>query len=80
MPTLLLKINDISIDQVSTFNFLGLHINSQQTWQTHVDEISEKISGVIGLICKLQYILPQNILLSLYNILILLQINDGILL
>ena len=76
MPTLELKINDISIDQVSTFNFLGLHINSQQTWQTHVDELSEKISGVIGLIYKLQYILPQNILLSLYNILILLQIND----
>ena len=27
VPTLELKINDSSIDQVSTFNFLGLHIN-----------------------------------------------------
>ena len=31
VPTLELKINDSSIDQVSTFNFLGLHINSQLT-------------------------------------------------
>ena len=59
VPTLELKINDSSIDQVSTFNFLGLHINSQLTWQTHMDEISKKISRVIGLIYKLQYILTQ---------------------
>ena len=31
VPTLELKINDSSIDKVSTFNFLGLHINSQLT-------------------------------------------------
>ena len=80
VPTLELKINDSSIDQVSTFNFLGLHINSQLTWQTHIDEISKKISRVIGLIYKLQYILPQKILLSLYNTLILPQINYCILL
>ena len=71
VPTLELKINDSSIDQVSTFNFLGLHINSQLTWQTHIDEIFKKISRVIGLIYKLQYILPRIILLSLYNTLIL---------
>ena len=32
VPTLELKINDSSINQVSTFNLLGLHINSQLTW------------------------------------------------
>ena len=32
VPSLELKINDSSIDQVSTFNFLGLHRNSQLTW------------------------------------------------
>ena len=80
VPTLELKNNDSSIYQVSTINFLGLHINSQLTWQTHIDEISKKISSVIGLIYKLQYILPQKILLSLYNTLILPQINYCILL
>ena len=80
VPTLELKINDSSIDQVSSFNFLGLHINSQLTWQTHIDEISKKMYRVIGLIYKLQYILHQKILLSLYNTLILPQINYCILL
>ena len=80
VPTLELKINESSFDQVSTFNFLGLHINSQLTWQTHIVEISKKISCIIGLIHKLQYILLQKIILSLYNTLILLQINYCILL
>ena len=58
VPTLELKINDSSIDQVSTFNFLGLHMNSQLTWQTHIDEISKKISRVIGLIinCNIYFL------------------------
>ena len=82
--TIYYKINDNSIDQVSTFNFLGLHINSQPTLQTLIDEISKKIDyplvSCLGLIYKLQYILPQKILLSLYNTLILPQINYCILL
>ena len=31
VPTLEIKINNNSIDQVSTFNFFGFHINSQLT-------------------------------------------------
>ena len=32
VPNLDLNINGSTIDQVSTFKFLGLHINSQLTW------------------------------------------------
>ena len=64
---------------VSTFKFLGLHINSQLTWQTHINEISKRISRVIGLLYKMQNIPPKNILLSLYNTLILPHINYCIL-
>ena len=70
VPTLEFKINDSSIDRVSTFSFHGLHINSQLTWQTHIDEISRKIFRVIGLIYKLQYKLPKKILLSFFHKLI----------
>ena len=61
VPALELKINDItcSIDQISTFNFLSLHINSQLTWKTHIDEIFKKISRVTGLIFKLQFVFLQ---------------------
>ena len=63
VPTLDLNINGSTIDQVSTFKFLSLHINSQLAWQTHINEISKRISRVIGLLYKMQHILPKNILL-----------------
>ena len=75
VPNLNLNINGSTIDQVSTFMFLGLHINSQLTWQPHINEISKSTSRVIGLLYKMQHILPKNILLSLYNTLILPHIN-----
>ena len=43
VPTLESKINDSSIDQVSNLNFLGIDINSQLAWQTHINKISKKI-------------------------------------
>ena len=71
VPNLKLSINSRTIDQVTRFNFLGLHLNSQLTWHTHIEEISKKIPRVTGIIYKMQNILPSKILLSLYNTLIL---------
>ena len=79
VPNLKLSINGRTIDQVTRFNFLGLHLNSQLTWHTHIEEISKKISRVTGIIYKMQNILPSKILLSLYNTLILPHINYCIL-
>ena len=47
----------------------------EHTWNTHVEEISKKISRTIGVLKKLQLTMPKNILLSIYNALILPQIN-----
>ena len=79
VPNLKLSINGLTIDQVTRFNFLGLHLNSQLTCHTHIEEISKKISRVTGKIYKMQNILPSKILLSLYNTLILPHINYCIL-
>ena len=79
VPNLKLSINGRTIDQVTRFNFLGLHLNSQLAWHTHIEEISKKISRVTGIIYKMQNILPSKILLSLYNTLILPHINYCIL-
>ena len=71
VPNLKLSINSRTIDQVTRFYFLGLHLNSQLTWHTHIEEISKKIPRVTGITYKMQNILPSKILLSLYNTLIL---------
>ena len=58
-----LQINNSTIQSTSEFNFLGLHINTKLNWDTHVNVIGNKISRVIGIIKKLQFIFPKEILL-----------------
>jgi len=75
IPNLHLNINNNEIERVESFNFLGLHLNTHMTWNTHISVISKRISRVIGLIYKMKPILPFNIVLSLYNTLILPHLN-----
>ena len=74
-----LRINNNIINETDKFNFLGLHINSRLTWDSHIKEVSTKIIRTTGIIEKLQLTYPKNILLSIYNSLILLHINYCIL-
>ena len=50
---------------------LDKHLDSN----SHIDEISNKLSRTIGIINKLKYVLPQHVLLTLYNALMLPHIN-----
>ena len=74
-----LRINNNIINETDKFNFLGLHINSRLTWDSHIKEVSTKIIRTTGIIKKLQLTFPKNILLSIYNSLILPHINYCIL-
>ena len=66
-----LKINNIRIDRVSEFNFLGLIISSDLKWNKHIEHISLKISKVIGIMFRMKSILPSGILHTIYNTLIM---------
>ena len=48
IPVLQLRINNANIDEVQSFNFLGLQLCSDIAWNLHIDEISKKISRIIG--------------------------------
>ena len=74
-----LHVNNNDIEKVDNFNFLGLHLNTRLTWHTHVSEISKKISRAVGIIKKMQWIFPTEILLAIYNALVLPHINYCIL-
>ena len=75
-----IMINDTKIEYVCSFNFLGIHINDVVNWKSHVDHISRKIAKVIGILHRLKNFLPQNILLTIYNSLIVPHLNYGALL
>ena len=57
LPSFNIHINNVNIESVQNFNFLGLHLSSNMTWNfhIHVNEVSTKISRNIGILKKLTY-------------------------
>ena len=76
---LLDSIDRMHIEQVTEFNFLGLIIDSNLNWKAHLSAIGNKISRVIGLLRKLKYIFPKQVLHSIYNSLIMPHLNYSLL-
>ena len=44
-----IKINNIEINRISQFNFVGIILSADLKWKKHIDHISMKISKVIGI-------------------------------
>lgn len=77
--SLQLIMDNSEIDQVPNFDFLGLTLNENLSWKTHIDKISNKISRTIGILNRLKHFLPQQPKLFIYSSLILSHLNFGIL-
>ena len=71
---------DNLLNQVSTTKFLGIYVDEHLNFKYHIDQMLQKVSRSIGLLFKLKYFLPKNVLLTLYNSLILPYFNYGIVL
>ena len=67
IPPIAFSINNKLIAQVSTFNFLGIMLDSNILWTSHTNLVCMKLSKTIGIIKRLKYIFPNKILFSLYN-------------
>ena len=70
VPTLNLSINDNPIERVTNFNFLGITIDQNITWNDHISKISIKVARVIGILNKLKQIFLHKIMRTIYNSLI----------
>ena len=66
--------------QVHSTKFLGIYIDEHLSFSNHIDHVMNKISKSIGLLFKLNHFLPRNVLLSIYNTLLLPYFNYGIIL
>ena len=71
VPCLSFSLNGLEIEHVYNFNFLGLIINCHLDWKPHLNSIGINVARVIGLLRKLKYTLPIQVLRSIYNSLIL---------
>ena len=55
-------------------------LNEALSWKNHIAMVSNKISKVIGILYRLNYVIPESVLFTLYNSLIVSYINYGLLL
>ena len=78
VQTLLLQMDNKIIHKVLDFNFLGIHFNEQLNWKSHINTLSVKCCRILGILNKLNIILPQIIKIILYNSLMLPHLNYGI--
>ncbi len=68
----------VKLDRVNKTKFLGVTVDENLTWKSHIDNISKNISKGVGIISKLKYYVPEQVLYSLYCTLILPYINYSI--
>ena len=72
---LTLKIDNVIIEKVDEFNFLGLTVDTNLKWKRQSEKICNKCTKMIGILNILKYVLPLGIKIMLYNSLILPHIN-----
>ena len=64
------KINNCNIGQVCKVKFLGVWMDEQLTWKSHIIYISNKISKVIGILKKVRQSVSSKVLRNLYYALV----------
>ena len=72
-------INGNKIEHVAEFNFLGVVLDENLSFEPHINKIANKISRTLGTLSKLKRYLPQHTLVMLYNTLILPHLQYAIL-
>ena len=54
------KVDNMDLDEVSSFKYLGIAINNRLTWQDHVDQMFSKINKKLCLLKRIRYCLPSD--------------------
>ena len=69
--------NEISVNnivlwkRVHSLSFFGVTIDEFLDWKTHIKNVTLKVSRSIGVLSKLKFTVPQNVLMLLYNSIVL---------
>ena len=54
------------IQRKISVKFLGVLLDSNLRWKSHITELSKKLSRTIGIFCKIRHFVPLEILKALY--------------
>ena len=70
-----ISIDNVPIKRTEVIKFLGLYIDPLLSWSSHISKITTSVSKIIGVLYKIKYFVPDHVLKSLYNTLILPHLN-----
>ena len=62
-----LTINNFPIEQVSSTKSLGVSIDENLSWKTHIETVCKKISSALGLIKRIRDFVPFYTLSNIFN-------------
>ena len=65
-----LNINNTSLKEKPCIKYLGIMLDSNLNWKSHVNYISTKIKRSIGILSKMRYLVTLDVLINLYYTLI----------
>ena len=57
-----------TIDVVNNFNYLGIMLDANMSWKSHIAMVSNKLSRINKILHRLKYLYPQNILITPYRL------------
>ena len=73
-----IKFGNETIIQTNSSKFLGINIDQNLNFKSHVSTIAPKLSRTVGILYRLNKFFPKNILKNLYCSLFLANVNYGI--
>ena len=77
-PCFNLKINHESLEECSSYKYLGVFIDKNLTWKPHIESISKKVAKACGFLAKLRHSAGVDSLISVYYALIYSYLRYGI--
>ena len=70
-------LNMEKVELVFQYNFLGIEITHDLTWNAHINKIASKISRAVGILNRLKNVLPLQALKQIYHSLVTSRIYYG---
>ena len=62
-----LTFNNIPVAQKSSHKHLGMHLDKNLNFEEHLSKVETKVNKSVGIIRKLQNVLPRSALLTVYK-------------
>ena len=72
------ELKGCTLHKVDTTVYVGIHIDMYLSWDKHIDKTAAVLRKKVGLIYRLKHLIPQNILVLLYNAFIHPHISYGL--